>query len=73
MLGNNTPIYSKTVVCRYDKRGNRILTGTNKGYLNVIDPNTRRVSKFIYFSFIYFIYRFFMSFFFFFVRIIFRY
>lgn len=49
MLGNNTPIYSKTVVCRYDKRGNRILTGTNKGYLNVIDPNTRRVSKFIYF------------------------
>ncbi|CAI2184240.1 12074_t:CDS:2 [Funneliformis geosporum] len=43
MLGNNTPLYSKTVVCRYDKRGNRILTGTNKGYLNVIDPNTRRI------------------------------
>ncbi|CAB4489917.1 unnamed protein product [Rhizophagus irregularis] len=43
IYSNNTPIYSKTVVCRYDKRGNRILTGTNKGYLNVIDPNTRRI------------------------------
>ncbi|CAB4489916.1 WD40 repeat-like protein [Rhizophagus irregularis] len=40
---NSTLYIHKTVVCRYDKRGNRILTGTNKGYLNVIDPNTRRI------------------------------
>ncbi|CAG8575085.1 11491_t:CDS:2 [Funneliformis mosseae] len=40
---NSTLYIHKTVVCRYDKCGNRILTGTNKGYLNVIDPTTRRI------------------------------
>ncbi|CAG8627410.1 6317_t:CDS:2, partial [Scutellospora calospora] len=34
---------NKTVVCRYDRRGARILSGTSKGYLNVIDPETRKI------------------------------
>ncbi|RHZ56348.1 hypothetical protein Glove_402g47 [Diversispora epigaea] len=27
---------NKTVICRYDKKGKRILTGTSQGYLNII-------------------------------------
>ncbi|CAG8532634.1 18980_t:CDS:2 [Racocetra persica] len=38
----STNSINKTVVCRYDKRGTRILSGTSKGYLNVIDPETRK-------------------------------
>ncbi|CAG8679512.1 18190_t:CDS:2, partial [Acaulospora morrowiae] len=37
---NNNPLYSKTVVCRYDKHGTRILAGTSQGFLNIIDSES---------------------------------